>query len=119
MSCPYRVLGVPRGCTAEELKRAYVRRVRQTHPDITKKDTAKQFVEVQSAYYVLHEDVGTGKGNREPELDSMPYMVIEVDAAADIKCRCGTVYTHTDEVGLVECMTCSHYIEIVPSAGRE
>ena len=51
----YEVLGVSRTASAEEIKRAHRRLVRQYHPDINKKDPQAEakFKEVQEAYDVL------------------------------------------------------------------
>lgn len=48
----YALLGVSRGASAEEIKRAYRRRARELHPDANPA-TAEQFKEVARAYAVL------------------------------------------------------------------
>lgn len=108
MMCPYATLGVSKNYTQEELKKAYAKRVRQTHPDLTKQNTEMDFVRVQDAYHRL-----LAAGPEETELDGIPYMVIEIDAAINIKCRCGTIYEEITQIGPVECTACSHYIEII------
>ena len=55
---PYRVLGVQSGVSATELKQAWLRKVRQLHPD-TGGDPAK-FKEVTAAYEMLSRR-GTGQ----------------------------------------------------------
>ncbi|PCC66481.1 J domain-containing protein [Nannocystis exedens] len=47
---PFKVLGVKRSCSREELKRAYRSAVRRTHPDATRRDTRSEFEEVEAAY---------------------------------------------------------------------
>lgn len=50
----YEVLGIKRGATADEIKRAYRKLARQLHPDVNKApDAAERFAEVQEAYDVL------------------------------------------------------------------
>ena len=51
----YEVLGVDRGASAEEIKKAYRKRARETHPDLHQddKDATAKFQEVQEAYEVL------------------------------------------------------------------
>jgi len=73
----YEVLGVPRGTSADEIKKAHRRLVRKYHPDMNKNNPAatEQFKEVQEAYDVLsdsqkrqnydqfgHAGVGAGAG---------------------------------------------------------
>ncbi|RMH13062.1 MAG: hypothetical protein D6695_05095 [Planctomycetota bacterium] len=53
----YEVLGVSRGASAEEIKRAYRKLARQYHPDVNKsEDATKRFAEVQEAYDVLSDE---------------------------------------------------------------
>jgi curved DNA-binding protein len=50
----YKILGVARGATADEIKKAYRRLARKFHPDVSKeKDAEARFKEVQEAYEVL------------------------------------------------------------------
>lgn len=51
----YDVLGVSRGASADELKKAHRKLSRKFHPDVNKEDpkTAERFAEVQEAYDVL------------------------------------------------------------------
>lgn len=50
----YRVLGVTRSATADEVKRAFRDLARKLHPDVNKApDAARRFAEVQQAYDVL------------------------------------------------------------------
>jgi DnaJ-class molecular chaperone len=52
----YEVLGVERGASADQIRKAYRRLARQLHPDMNKApDAAKKFGEVQEAYDVLSE----------------------------------------------------------------
>jgi len=50
----YKVLGVARTATAEDIKKTYRRLARKYHPDVSKeKDAEQKFKEVQEAYEVL------------------------------------------------------------------
>ncbi len=50
----YKLLGVPRAATADEVKRAYRKLARKYHPDVSKEKNAEaRFKEVQEAYEVL------------------------------------------------------------------
>jgi curved DNA-binding protein len=50
----YKVLGVERGATADQVKAAYRRLARKYHPDVSKeKDAEARFKEMQEAYEVL------------------------------------------------------------------
>lgn len=53
----YDILGVKRGATEEEIKRAYRKLARQHHPDVSKDpDASRKFSEVQEAYDVLSDE---------------------------------------------------------------
>jgi curved DNA-binding protein len=50
----YKILGVARTATADEIKKSYRRLARKFHPDVSKeKDAEQKFKEVQEAYEVL------------------------------------------------------------------
>lgn len=53
----YDVLGVPRDATADQIRAAHRKLVRELHPDVNKApDAAERFNEVQTAYDVLGDD---------------------------------------------------------------
>lgn len=54
----YEVLGVAKGASADEIKKAYRKLARQFHPDANKETgAAAKFAEVQQAYDVLGDDI--------------------------------------------------------------
>jgi DnaJ-class molecular chaperone len=54
----YDILGVPRGASADEIKKAHRKLVRKFHPDVNKnnKEAEEKFKEAQEAYDVLSDD---------------------------------------------------------------
>lgn len=55
---PYSVLGVPKGATQDEIKKAFRKLAMQYHPDKNKGDTKSEakFKEVTAAYEVLGDE---------------------------------------------------------------
>lgn len=61
----YEVLGVARGASADEIRRAYRAKARQLHPDVNKApDAADRFAELQQAYDVLSDEKKRGMYDR-------------------------------------------------------
>lgn len=61
----YEVLGLKRGASADEIRRAYRGLARELHPDVNKApDAAKKFAEVQEAYETLSDEVKRGQYDR-------------------------------------------------------
>lgn len=53
----YRILGVDRGITNTELKKAYFKKAKEYHPDVNKSEGAKEkFAEINEAYEVLGDE---------------------------------------------------------------
>lgn len=63
---PYRILDVPRDVTLEDLKSAYRKRVRETHPDLSNGTSAADFVSVAAAYQTLKKSLEAGPTPRTP-----------------------------------------------------
>ncbi len=53
MSDYYQVLGVARDASASDIKKAYLKLARQTHPDVAGPGAEEQFKEISTAYEVL------------------------------------------------------------------
>eukprot|EP00927_Polykrikos_kofoidii_P075267 TRINITY_DN7137_c3_g1_i1.p1 TRINITY_DN7137_c3_g1~~TRINITY_DN7137_c3_g1_i1.p1 ORF type:complete len:283 (+),score=25.73 TRINITY_DN7137_c3_g1_i1:118-849(+) len=59
---PYEVLGVPRGASPEEVRKAYLERAKKLHPDANPaEDAQRAFQQLQAAYASLAN--GTGHGD--------------------------------------------------------
>lgn len=53
----YEILGIPKGASKDDIKKAYKQLAKKYHPDITKdKSTEEKFKEVSEAYAVLSDD---------------------------------------------------------------
>ena len=53
----YKILGIERGASADEIQKAYRKAARENHPDLNPDDKSakERFQEVQSAYEVLND----------------------------------------------------------------
>ena len=62
---PYRTLGLPRGASVEEVKRAYRRLAKVNHPDAAGEMALPRFLAIQAAYeQLIGGSAATGKGRR-------------------------------------------------------
>ena len=53
----YSVLGVDRGASENEMKKAYFKKAKEFHPDVNKSEGAKEkFAEINEAYEVLGDE---------------------------------------------------------------
>ncbi len=66
---PYRELGVDRKATPEELKKAYRRRAKETHPDVSDRGDSDAFLLVGKAYLLLSDPVRRERFDRYGEVD--------------------------------------------------
>lgn len=69
---PYRVLGVPDDAAPEEIKLAYRRLTKATHPDVNPaKDAAETFRRVNAAYEILADPERRGRFDRGADFQAM------------------------------------------------
>ena len=61
----YKVLGVSKGATADEIKKSYRKLARKYHPDANKGDSKSEerFKEISEAYNVLSDDKQIGRAS--------------------------------------------------------
>src|SRR5512135_2950961 len=73
----YEVLGVGRGASADEIKKAYRKFARQYHPDVNKNaDAEAKFKELNEAYEVLSDD------NKRAAYDRFGHAAVDGSAGA-------------------------------------
>ncbi len=71
---PYRTLGLARGATLDEIKRAYRRLAKANHPDAAGELALPRFLAIQAAYEQLVGGLGsTGKARRSPAAPRRPW----------------------------------------------
>lgn len=70
----YKILGVPRTATEEEIRKARLKLARKYHPDLNKgnKDSADKFKEVQEAYEVLSDAEKRAKYDKYGDMFDQP-----------------------------------------------
>jgi curved DNA-binding protein CbpA len=61
---PYRTLGLARGATIDDVKRAYRRLAKANHPDAAGASALPRFLAIQAAYEQLVEGKASGNGRR-------------------------------------------------------
>lgn len=67
----YKILGIARDATADQVKAAYRTLARKFHPDVNKsEDAAKKFTEIQQAYEVLSSDEKRKRYDRTGSVDN-------------------------------------------------
>jgi curved DNA-binding protein len=96
----YKILGVARTATNDEIKKAYRRLARKYHPDVsTEKDAEARFKEVQEAYEVLKdpEKRAAYGGSREPSAGSTKGSRRRQRAGAAAGFDAGEVFADFDE----------------------
>jgi curved DNA-binding protein CbpA len=64
---PYRVLGLSRGASAEDIRRAYRRLVKENHPDSAGEKALPRFLAIQAAYEALEEGPSTKRVGGRPD----------------------------------------------------
>ncbi|MBS0195862.1 MAG: DnaJ domain-containing protein [Planctomycetes bacterium] len=81
----YEVLGITKKATADEIRSAYRKLVRQYHPDVNKApDAQKKFTEIQHAYDVLSDD------KKRPLYDQFGPAAFETGSAQEAAQRAGS-----------------------------
>jgi len=90
----YQIMGVSRGASADEIKRAYRRLARKYHPDVSKeKDAEARFKEVGEAYEVLRDPEKRAAydalGTRKPGEEFRPPPDWQFDYGADAEAAAG------------------------------
>ena len=65
----YKILGVPRDATQEEIKKKFRELAKKTHPDKTKEDSEEEMVELNKAYEVLSDEERREKYDRYLKVD--------------------------------------------------
>ncbi|KAI5180981.1 hypothetical protein NEOKW01_1222 [Nematocida sp. AWRm80] len=114
MPNPLSVLKLSGTPTVSEIKAAYRKRVKETHPDITGKNTFHEFMEVQQAYHALIIERLELAAPR----DTPPYLIYSIDTLPDkVECRCGDTFVFRDSKEystdcIIDCSSCSNYILI-------
>jgi curved DNA-binding protein CbpA len=70
---PYRTLGLPRGATIDDVKRAYRRLAKANHPDAAGAAALPRFLAIQAAYEQLVEGKPPGTGRRPGSAPRRPW----------------------------------------------
>ncbi|OAG31642.1 hypothetical protein NEDG_00117 [Nematocida displodere] len=115
---PYAALSVHPQAPIAEIKKAYIKKVKETHPDSSNTLTADAFIAVQHAYAAIL----TRAERESPALlrTTEPYSVVTyTELLAGTFCRCGDVFSPSLLVGgTVECQSCSNFVEVAGGAAQ-
>ena len=96
----YEVLGVAKGASEGDIKKAYRKLARQYHPDVNRDepDAAEKFKEINTAYQVLSDNESRGKYDKYGDRWKYADQIEEAESAA--RSRGGfTTFTFDDAPG--------------------
>src|SRR5260370_27181510 len=93
----YRILWIAPGASEAEVRRAYWRRARETHPDHN--PDSIHFHEVQNAYEVLSGRLNASGGSREENTNAIEIRVDGLDVVLDVQApaRTAVLYDWGDD----------------------
>lgn len=104
----YALLGIAHDASFQEIRKAYRRRLQETHPDKTKDKTDNEFIAVQRAY---KEILAAAPISRMAEQDA--YLIVSLDELRNsVYCRCGEKYSFAPAGSISECNSCSNYVYV-------
>lgn len=116
----YTLLNIHRGCTAQELRKAYLDMAIKHHPDNEKeKDKEKNlrkngyaFIRIKNAYDTILSSLSLSPHHQtENDRDTPSFLFKRVtpeELGSGVFCRCGEKYQEGQ--GIIECMGCSYFI---------
>lgn len=98
----FKLLGLKRNATSDEVRKQYIRRLLQVHPD--RGGSRDRYMELKTEY----------EKHLQGDVNENPYSICTKAEASSLVCRCGGRYNTDNEVlGKVECEHCSCFIELV------
>lgn len=100
----YEVLGIAKGASKDEIKKAYRKLSKQYHPDINKEEGAdEKFKEIAEAYEVLSDDQ---KRARYDQFSMKIQTLVLVAAVVDlVASRISSVHSSEADVVKIKCTT--------------